>query len=84
MAAINSFIFAQFLRYFHYLFLNSVSVRLQRSVSLFSPSGEFSCSFNWEWLLSFFLLLIFFLFCEFSETTTVVLEGYLNVRVPPV
>ena len=47
--------------------LNLVSVRLQRSVSLFAPSVEFSCSFNWEWFLSFFILLIFFLFCEFRK-----------------
>ena len=51
--------------YFH-CFLNSVSVRLQRSVSLFTPSGEFSYSFNWEWFLCF-IFLIFFLFCEFRE-----------------
>ena len=32
-------------------FLNLVSVRLQRSVSLFAHSWEFSCSFNWDWFL---------------------------------
>ena len=43
ISAINSF------RIFTVYFLNLVSVRLQRSVSLFAPSREFSCSFNWEW-----------------------------------
>ena len=28
--------------------MNLVSIRLQRSASLFAPSGEFSSSFNWE------------------------------------
>ena len=39
--------------------LNSVSVRLQRSVSLFAATCEFSCSFNWEWFLRFFICLCF-------------------------
>uniref|UniRef100_A0A4X1UK17 Uncharacterized protein n=1 Tax=Sus scrofa TaxID=9823 RepID=A0A4X1UK17_PIG len=47
--------------------LNSMSVRLQRSVSLLSALGEFSCSFNWEWFLCFFILFVFFLSCEFRE-----------------
>ena len=47
--------------------LNSVSVRLQRSVSLLTALSEFSCSFNWESFLSFFVLLVFFFFCEFGE-----------------
>ena len=41
-----------------------MSVRLQRSVSLFVPSGKFSYYFNWEWLMYFFILLIFFLFSK--------------------
>ena len=32
---------------------------------MFVPSGELFCSFNWEWFLSFFILFMFFLFCEF-------------------
>jgi len=47
--------------------LKSKSVRLQRSVSLLIALGEFSCCFNWEWFLSFFILLVFFFFCEFGE-----------------
>ena len=39
--------------------LNSKCVRLQRSVSLLTALGEFSCCFNWECFLSFFLLLVF-------------------------
>ena len=44
-------------------------------VSLFIPSGEFSCSFNWEWFLSFYILLIVFLFCEFRENHYCGLRG---------
>ena len=40
-------------------FLNSWSGRLERSVSLFVLSGDFSCYSNWEWLLCYFILLIF-------------------------
>ena len=46
-------------------FLNLVSVRLQ--IPLFAPSREFFCSFNGEWFLSFFILSVFFLFCELRE-----------------
>ena len=63
--------------------LNSVSVRLQRSVLLFAASGEFFCSFNWEWLLSFFILLMFF--CLFSVSLwkpNYSLEGYFYARAP--
>ena len=60
--------------------MNSVSVRLQRSLSLFAPSGEFSCSFIWEWFLCYFILLIFFLFCEFRENSYLVLKGYLDIE----
>ena len=45
--------------------LNSKSVRLQRSDSLLIALGEFSSCFNWEWFLSFFIVLVFF--CEFGE-----------------
>ena len=34
---------------------------------MFTPSGEVSLSFNWEWFLSFFILFIFFLLCEFRK-----------------
>ena len=44
-----------------------VSIRMQRSVSLIAPLAESSCSFNWEWFLNFFILLIFFLLYEFRE-----------------
>ena len=52
-------------------FLKSVSARLQRSVALFAPSGEFSCPFNWEWFLCVFFVLIFFLLCSFRENNYV-------------
>ena len=42
---------------------------------MFAPSGEFSCSFNWEWFLIFFILFIFFLFCEFRENNYCSLRG---------
>ena len=42
--------------------LNSKCVRLQSSVSLFTALGEFSYCFNWEWFLSFFILLVIFFF----------------------
>ena len=48
-------------------FLQSVSITLKRSVSLFILSGEFSWSFNWEWFLCFFTVLIFLLLCEFRR-----------------
>ena len=65
ISALNSFIFILYsFSIFTISLLNSVSIGLQRSVSLFVASGEFSCSFNWEW---FFILLIFFLCCEFRE-----------------
>ena len=54
--------------------MNVVIVTLQRFVSLFAHSGEFSCSFNWEWFLSF-ILFIFFLFCEFRENNYCSLAG---------
>ena len=47
--------------------LNSMSVRMQNSVSLFAASCEFSCSFNWEWFLNFFILLMVFFSHEFRE-----------------
>ena len=59
-----------------------MSVRFQRSVSLFPPSGEFSCSFNWEWFLTF-TLLIFVLFCEFRENNYCSLGGlFIYEKVP--
>ena len=64
-------------------FLNSVSLRLQRAVSLFPPLSEFSCSFNWECFLSFFSLLIFFLFCEFREMSYCSLGGLFICRSVP-
>ena len=48
--------------------LNSVSVRLKKSVSLFVLSREFSVYFNWEWFLCFFLLLIFLLLYELRKS----------------
>ena len=47
--------------------LNSKSVRLQRSVSLLTALGDFSCCFNLEWFLCFFIVLVFSFFCEFGE-----------------
>ena len=35
---------------------------LQSSVSLLTVLGEFSCWFNWEWFLSFLILLVIFFF----------------------
>ena len=83
MSTLNSFVFTlnSFI-VFPISLLNLVSVRLQRSVSLFGASGEFSCYFNWEWFLSCFILLIFFLFCEFRETNYCSIEGYFNPRAP--
>ena len=67
----NSFISILYsFRTFTIAFLKFVSVILQGSISLFPPSKEFCCSFNWEWFLIFFNLFIFFLFCK--EATTVV------------
>ena len=60
-----------------------MSVRLHRSVSLFAPSGEFSCAFNWEWFLSCFILFIFFLFCVFRETSYYSLGGLLVCESAP-
>ena len=48
--------------------LNSGSVRLKKSVSLFVLSREFSVYFNWEWFLCFFLLLIFLLLYELRKS----------------
>ena len=48
--------------------LNSVSVRLKKSVSLFVLSREFSVYFSWEWFLCFFLLLIFLLLYELRKS----------------
>ena len=63
-------------------FVNSVSVRLQRSISLFAPLGEF-CSFNWEWLPSFFILLIFFLFCEYRDNNCCSIGGlFISTSAP--
>ena len=42
--------------------LNFKSLSLQSSVSLLTALGEFSCWFNWEWFLSFFILLVIFFF----------------------
>ena len=53
-----------------------MSNRLQRSVYLFATSGEFSCSFNWEWFLSFFTLLMFFFFCEFGVAKLLSYKAY--------
>ena len=61
ISSINSF------SIFNTSLLNSMSVRLQRSVSLLSALDEFSYSFNWECFLCFFILLVFFFFCEFGE-----------------
>ena len=33
--------------------------------------GEYSCCFNWEWVLSFFILLVFFYFHEFGKAKLV-------------
>ena len=46
-----------------------MSLRLQEAALLFAPSGEFYCSFNWEYFLCFFILLIFFLLCEFKGSS---------------
>ena len=76
-SSLNPFIFTLYsFSVFTLYLLNSVSIRLQRSVSLFAASGEFY-SFNWERLLSSFISHIFFLFCEFRKSTTIVLAGYL-------
>ena len=64
-------------------FLNSVSIRLQRSVSLFAPSGEFSFFFNWEWFLNFFILLIVFFFKEFREKNFSSLGRFFLCVSPP-
>ena len=66
MSTLNYFIFTlNSFSIFTTSLWNSVSVRLQRSVSLFSASCEF-CSFNWECFLSFFILpMFFFLFFFF-------------------
>ena len=64
-------------------FSNWISIQVQKSVSLFAPSGEFSCSYNLEGFLSFFILLIFFSYSmSLGKTTTVVLEGYLYLKHP--
>ena len=49
--------------------LNLGSGRLERSVSLFVLSGDFSCSFNLEWFLCFFILLIFLWLYEFRRNS---------------
>ena len=54
---------------FHYLFFEFESSRLERSVSLFVLSGDFTWSFNWKWFICFFILLIFFLSYEFRRNS---------------
>ena len=44
-------------------------------ISLFAAQCEISCYFNWEWFLSFFILIVFFLFCEFREMNYYSLRG---------
>ena len=78
---IPSYLFNSFI-IFTISFLNSVSVRLQGSVSLFAFSGEF-CSFKWECFLSFPILLIFFLFCQFREYNYCSLGGLFIMRALP-
>ena len=48
-------------------FLSSLSCRLVRSVSLFTLLWDFSCSFNWEWFLWFFILLHFLCLYNFRR-----------------
>ena len=40
-----------------------------------SPSGEFSCSFKWEWFPRFFILLILFSYCKIRESNYCILVG---------
>ena len=58
--------------------------RLKRFVSLFAPSEEFFWSFDWEWFLYFFILLIFLLLCEFGrkQTLTVVWRAIYMCEYP--
>lgn len=58
-------------------------IRLWRFDSLFAASGEFFCSFNWEWFLCFFFLLMFF-FCEFRENHYCNLRGLFTCKSAPV
>ena len=55
-SSLNSF------RIFTMSLLNSKSVRLQRSVSLLTALGEFSCCFNWEFISEVLHLACVFLF----------------------
>lgn len=64
-------------------FLNSVSIRLQRSVSLFAPMEEFSYFFDWKYFMSFFILITFFLFCEFRENNYCSFGGLLTCESTP-
>ena len=48
-------------------FLNSVSIRLKRSLSLFVLLGDFSWSFNWKSFFCSFILLIFPWLYEFRR-----------------
>ena len=59
-----------------------MSVRLQKSVSLFAALGEFSSFLtgNGSWVSSF--CLYFSYSVSLGKITTVVLEGYLYARVP--
>ena len=52
----------KFLQYFHCLLFEHVCQT--EKVCVLIPSGEFSWSFNWEWFLCFFILLVFLLPCE--------------------
>ena len=62
--------------------VDSKSVKHQRSVSLLPDLGEFSCSFNQEWFLSFFILLVFsFLFLWIWESQTALLYHYSYARI---
>ena len=68
ISSLNSLIFSlNSVNIFTISLLNSVSIRLHKCVSVLTALGEFSCCFNWEWFLSFFILLVFFFFCEFGE-----------------
>ena len=66
-SSLNSF------RIFTLSLLNSKSVRLQRSVSLLTALGEFSCCFNWEFISEVLHLACVFLFVWISGSQTVFL-----------
>lgn len=58
-----------------------MSVRLQRAISSFAPSGEFSF-FNWEWVLVLLHVTYIFSYSVSSGKTAIsVLEGYLYMEL---